>query len=141
MTADIEAAWLDQAAAQLDPSSGTNKAGALRTYLRAHYDAVLAIKESRQLSWGQIATLLQARGLTKTDGSPLDGNAVGVMAAQVRWERSPRSRQRRHPKTQRPPSPPPAAPSAPAHPMPTAAPDATDDPPRRRFTLPKTTRK
>ncbi len=90
-----EAELLARAAEGLEPARNTAEPSPLRRYMREHYDALVALKAARGLSWPQLAVVLSKRGLTKTDGSPLDGNAVAVMAAQVRWERDPASRQKR----------------------------------------------
>jgi hypothetical protein len=90
-----EVEWLPQAAKQFSTTARPFKPGPLRTYFREHFEAVIAMKKYCGFSWPQVAVLLAGRGLTKADGSPLDGNLVAVTAAQVRWERYPRSRRRR----------------------------------------------
>lgn len=90
-----EAEWLALAAEEFAPAKNQAEPSKLRLYMRVHYDALLALKDTRGLSWPQVAAILSKRGITKADGSPLDGNTVGVMAAQVRWERDPTSRQKR----------------------------------------------
>ena len=125
-----EADWLPRAAEQFSTKARSNTPGLLRAYIREHFEAVMAVKQDRGLSWPQVAVLLSKRGLTKADGSPLDGNMVGVTAAQVRWERCPRSRKRRtwtsngkqitSEAASTPPNPP-----APPPPIPTAPPPAS----------------
>jgi hypothetical protein len=90
-----EAELLARAAEGLEPARNTAEPSPLRRYMRENFDALLALKAARGLSWPQLAVVLSKRGLTKSNGSPLDGNVVAVMAAQVRWERDPASRQKR----------------------------------------------
>lgn len=122
-----EAELLERAAAGLEPARNTAEPSPLRRYIREHYDALLALKAARRLSWPQLATVLSKRGLTKSNGGPLDGNVVAVMAAQVRWERDPASRRKR-PKRKTPAPPRPAAREAPP-PAPVAAASETPAPP------------
>jgi len=114
-----EADLLARAAEGLEPARNTAEPSPLRRYMREHYDVLLALKADRGLSWPQLAVVLSKRGLTKSNGSPLDGNVVAVMAAQVRWERDPASRQKRkkvRPKAARVASPSPARPEVPEPP-------------------------
>lgn len=92
-----EVEWLLQAAQEFGPASDPQKAGELRLYLRDNFDAVMKVKDDRKLSWGQVASILAKRGLTKKNGNPLDANIVAVTAAAVRLERNPRSRKGRLP--------------------------------------------
>ncbi|MBI0537707.1 hypothetical protein D9599_19280 [Roseomonas sp. KE2513] len=90
-----EVEWLLEAAQEFGPASDPRKAGELRLYLRDNLDAVMKVKDDRKLSWGQVATILTKRGLTKKNGDPLDANIVAVTASAVRLERNPRGRKRR----------------------------------------------
>ena len=90
-----EVEWLLEAAQEFGPASDPQKAGELRLYLRDNLDAVMKVKSDRKLSWGQVATILTKRGLTKKNGDPLDANIVAVTASAVRLERNPRGRKRR----------------------------------------------
>lgn len=121
-----EAAALERAAAELEPAGSPRQPGALLTYMRANYDAVMEVKAKRGLSWPQVAALLSGRGLTKENGSPLDGNAVAVAAARVRWQRNPRSRRKRR-QTSSAPAPAPAA-AIPAPEPQAAAPEPAPQP-------------
>lgn len=132
---DDEAEWLAKAAEDFAPSPGARAPGELRRYLQANFEAVMALKSDRKLSWGQVAAILSKRGLTKANGSPLDANIVAVTAAAVRLERPGARRKRRPVKPQvtqvvsAAPAPEPTKAEVPAPaPPPPAAPESAEAP-------------
>jgi hypothetical protein len=108
-----EADWLMRTAAELQLSGRKTTAGALLTYIRANFDAMMMVKEAKGLSWTQMAAVLSSRGITKEDGSPLDRTIVSVTAYRVQAERDPAARRRRIKAKQKAETTPKPRPSAP----------------------------
>lgn len=92
---DSEAEWLAQAMDGRTPTAGSNQPSALRTYMRQHYDTLMRLKTERGFSWAKLAEVLAERGLTKADGTPLNGPAVYSAATHERHQRSPQARKSR----------------------------------------------
>jgi len=106
--------------------------------LRVHetFDDIAAAK-ARGVTWQAIADLMNADGLRGTEGTPLTAAQVAALYTSEKLARGGR-KPRRKPKAAAP-EPAPAPAGTPAVTPPLDPPD--DEPRRRKFVLPKTTRK